>query len=439
LHPIVPYYSDFSFEHEFLLELLGESYLGRLKEFQSGAEGIDWQHLFAITPPDLYACVGYKLAEAGLESQCPAHLLKRAHNARLATVAEWLRLRFELRRLAAEFAQHNVDFVVLKGAALAFLAYPDSSLRSVSDIDILVRSGSLSQALGGIRAAGFRCPDRFALAHPKSLMEFALPGEEISLPLEKPGTRALIEIHTQLESGEPWFPVPIARIWESIRKADLAGLKVWVLDEHEFLFHLVLHLARGHKFALGLRPLLDVHLWVKVQEKRLDWEWIASECVRRGYGQWAHLTLKIVRDAFGTQVPASFFEHVPSPPALDHLLQLAYEQIWADRQLDTIIPPRLAITLSQPSAGAAISSLFKRLWPNRQGSHATVPPLEKLEGKGLAAVFRGAVNDFRVKLPQYARAWRNGRLSWSNLQKASRLERGRRELEKLLANLFTAN
>jgi hypothetical protein len=439
LHPIAPYYTDFSLEHEFLLELLGESYLGRLRESQTAAAGIDWKHLFAITPTDLYACLGYKLAEGGLEGQCPAHLLKAAHNARLATAAQWLRLRFELHRLAAEFAQHDVDFVVLKGAALAFLAYPDSSLRSVSDIDILVRSGSLSQALEAIRAAGFRCPDRFALAQPMSLMEFALPGEEISLPLQKPGTRALIEIHTQLESGEPWFPVPIGRIWESIRKADLAGLKVWVLDGHEFLFHLVLHLARGHKFALGLRPLLDVHLWVKVQEKSLDWEWIASECVRRGYGQWAHLTLRIVRDTFGTQVPASFFEHVPSPPALDHLLQLAYEQIWSDRQLDTIIPPRLAITLSQPSVGAAISSLFKRLWPNRQQSHATVPPLDKMEGTGLAAVFRGVVNDFKVKLPPYARAWRNGRLSWSNLQKASHLERGRRKLEKLLANPFTAN
>jgi hypothetical protein len=357
----------------------------------------------------------------------------------MATVAEWLRLRFELRRLVAEFAERNVDFVVLKGAALAFLAYPEPSLRSVSDIDILVRSESLSQALEVIRAAGFRCPERFALAQPMSLMESALPGEEIALPLEKPGTRALIEIHTQLESGEPWFPVPICRIWDSVRKADLQGLKVRVLDEREFLFHLVLHLARGHKFALGLRPLLDVHLWVKVQEKSLDWEWIAAECVRRGYGQWAHLTLRILRDAFGTQVPASFFEHVPSPPALDQLLQLAYEQIWTDRQLDAIVPSRLAITLSQPSVGAAISSLFRRLWPNRQENHATVPPLDKLEGTGLAAALRGVVNDFRVKLPQYARAWRSGRLRWSNLQKASRLERGRRELEKLLANPFTAN
>lgn len=438
MHPAACYCTGFSFEHEFLLELLGESDLGRLREFQSAAARIDWKHLFTITPPDLYACLGYRLAEAGLECQCPAALLREARNARLATAAQWLRLRFELRRLAAEFAQRNVDFLVLKGAALAFLAYPDSSLRSVSDIDLLVRSESLSQALEGMRAAGFRCPERFVHAHPMSLMEFALAGEEISLPLEKPGTRALVEIHTQLESAEPWFPVPIGRIWESIRKTDLEGLKVCVLDKHEFLFHLVLHLARGNKFALGLRPLLDVHLWLQAQAKSLDWEWIASECVRRGYGPWAHLTLRIVRDAFGTRVPASFFDYVASPPALDHLLHLAYEQIWTDRKLDTIVPPRLAITLSQPSVGAAISSLFRRLWLNRQETHPTVPPLDKSEGTGLAAAFRGVVNDFRMKLPQYARAWRNGRLRWSNLQKASRLERGRRELEKLLASPFTA-
>jgi hypothetical protein len=59
-------------------------------------------------------------------------LFDRTINARRATAAQWLRLRLELRNLAVLFADKGADFVLLKGAVLAFLAYPDCSLRPVS-------------------------------------------------------------------------------------------------------------------------------------------------------------------------------------------------------------------------------------------------------------------------------------------------------------------
>jgi hypothetical protein len=429
---VATYYEDFSSEHEFLLELFGKSYREQSEELHRKAAQIDWRHLFAITPPDLYGYLGYKLTEVGLQNECPRLLLEETLNARRATAALWLRFRFELRRLAAEFARHDTEFLLLKGAVLAFLAYPDPSLRSVSDIDILVQSGSLSPVLEWIYAAGFQCPERYEYAHPVSLAEFAVPGAEISLPLEKSGTRALIEVHTQLESTEPWFPVPIAQVWQCAEEADLDGLRARIPDKHEFLFHLILHLARGHLFSLGLRPLLDVHLWVKLQWERLDWERIASESVRRGYGDWAHLTLKLVRDMFGTQVPTFFFERVPPPSASDRLQRLAFAQIWADRRPDSLVPPLLAMTLSQPSVLEAISSLFRRVRPSRQGSGTTVPQLGTLESAGLGTGFRRTLNDLKVKAPQYVRAWRNGGLRWSSLMKAARLARGRIEIREIM-------
>jgi hypothetical protein len=432
LHRIAAHCQGFSIEHEFLLELCGGAYPGRSEELGRKAEQIDWNHLFAISPPDLYGYLGYKLREAGLDRHCPALLVKDARNACLATAAQWLRLRFELRRLATELAQHHVDFLLLKGAVLAFLAFPDSSLRSVSDIDVLVHAEALDQALECVYAAGFQCPERYA--HRAHLMESALPGEEISLPLEKPGTRALMEVHTQMESAEPWFRVPIGQVWQGAQEANLDGLRVKIPDQHEFLFHLILHLARGHLFSLGLRPLLDIHLWVEFQGERMDWKWIASECVRRGYGDWAHLTLRIVCDSFRTQVPAHFFDEVPAPAAIDRLQRLAYEQIWADRRLDSLVPPRLVMTLAHRSKMGAISDLFRRLLPKRQERGMMVPRLNTAANDGVAAGFRRVVDELRLKVPQYVGAWRNGRLRWSSLQGAARLAKGRIEINEILVD-----
>jgi hypothetical protein len=424
-------------EHRFLLNVLGSSDQVCRPELQATAQRIDWRVLFAIAAPDLYGYLGYRLAELDLQSYCPSLLFEETLNARRATTAQWLRYQFELRSLASEFARHKIDFLLLKGVVLAFLAYPDFSTRCVTDLDILVRMESLDHALRCVYASGFQCPERYV--NPVNLTEFALPGEQISLPLEKPGTRALIEIHTQMESVEPWFRVPIRQVWESSDEVNLNGLIARTPDRHEFLFHLILHLARGHLFSLGLRPLLDVHLWIQVQSGQLDWHWIASECLRRGYTQWGHLTLKLVRDLFGTSVPASFFKSVPPPPGLDDLEHLALQQIWANRRLDSLVPPRLAITLSQPSLWGAITTLFMRLKPPaRQASNATIPPLERSENRGLLAGLHALKHDLSLKMPLYIRAWHNGSLRWSNLMEAARLARGRVEIKRTMENVRPA-
>jgi hypothetical protein len=432
LRPLSRFYQGYSREHEFLLQLLGRQRPEHSLTLRTAAPQVDWQQLFAITPPDLSAYVAYKISENALISQCPAQLLEDAGDARRASAARWLRLRFELRNLVREFTRHKLDFVILKGGVLAFIAYPDCSLRPVSDVDLLVRPESLGKTLKLIGDAGFQCPKRFEFAHPRILKDPVIPGEEISIPLEKPGTQALIEVHTQLESAEPWFPVPMEKVWEHIEKTDWNDVCIPILDVHEFLFHLVLHLSRGHFFCLGLRPLLDVHLWVELQEKRLDWNWIARECVRRGYSDWMYLTLKMVNDSFATPIPPEFFDQIAVPPKLEQLQTLAYEQIWADHRSHSLVPPRLAITLSQPSVGRAISSLFRRIDPGGLSDCPTIPVLKAPESARWLQSLRRILRDLKVRAPIYLQALQNGSLAWSSLERAACLIRGQQEIRSIL-------
>lgn len=437
-HPVARYCRDFSPAHEFLLQLLGRRDSAQDALLRRHASQIDWLRLFTITPPDLYPCLGYRLAELGLDGQCPALLWEQTLNSRRLATTQWLRFRFELHQLVEAFTKYNVDFLLLKGAVLAFVAYPDCSLRPMSDIDLLVRPERLEQALDLIYTVGYRCPERSKFAHPVPIAQYtaarSLPSQrEISLPLQKPGTRSLIEVHTQLETAAPFFPVSTCRMWEGAEETDVDGLRVRSLEKHEFLFHLVLHLARSHLFSHGLRPLLDVHLWVELHRDRLDWEWFASETVRRGYGDWVHLALKIVRDTFKTPIPISFFDRVPPPSEFERLQHLACEQIWSDRRANHRSPGLLVFALSQPSAKKAVLLLLRRVRPNWVNV-STVPAVETLQGGGLVLSLRRVVTDVRVKMPQYLRAWRDGSLGWSSLQRETRLEKGRAEILHILIN-----
>jgi len=164
----------------------------------------------------------------------------------------------------------------------------------------------------------------------------------------------------------------------------------------------------------------------------LDWEWLASETVRRGYGDWVHLALKIVSDTLKTPIPDSFFIRVPSPPQFERLHHLACEQIWAERKYRVDF---LVSVLAQPGPKTAASLLFRRFRPDWRGVDSpTVPPVETLNRGGLLLSFRRAVTDLRVKTPRYWRAWCNGILGLSSLQRARRLEKGRMEIQQILVN-----
>lgn len=429
---------DFRLERKFLLELLSRSDASGDAQLRNEASQIDWAHLFSIGSPNLHAFLGYKLAQLGLNEQCPASLREQAVNCRRSIAAQWLRFGFDLRQLTEALTRHDVDFLLVKGAVLAFNVYPHYSLRSMADIDIIVHPESLDKALELTHKAGFRCPDRFRFVQPHALTlnpKFFVSDREVSLPLQKPGTRSLIELHTELETTEPWFRVSPRAIWDSTEETVVDKLRVRTLEKHEFLLHLLLHSARTHVFEHGLRPLLDVHLLVKLHEERWDWERLAFQVIKRGCADWVYLALKLVTDAFQTPIPGRFFEIVPQPRQLARLQHLAYQQIWAERRVHYQTPAFLGSLLAQTGPIEAARVLLRRVRLNSEKLNTqTIPPLETLQRGGFILSLRRAVADARSKIPKYYRAYRNGKLSWSNLQRARRLAEGRIEILRTLVN-----
>jgi hypothetical protein len=140
----------------------------------------------------------------------------------------------------------------------------------------------------------------------------------------------------------------------------------------------------------------------------------------------------MVKDSFQTPIPREFFDQVAAPPKLERLQNLAHEQVWADQYSYSMVPPRLAITLSQPSVGRAISSLFRRLAPDGSFDTPTIPALKISKNRRWRQSFRRILLDLRMKAPRYLRAWRNGALAWSSLDRAARLLRGQAEIRNIL-------
>lgn len=155
--------------------------------------------------------------------------------------------------------------VLLNGTALAEPG-PSSSL--MGKIDLLVRHEQLGPAQRTLEALGYE---------PCSEPDCPLTGQDIAGgELQMRGTRAgggLVVLHWRVYPGD-WARLASSlneeAAWQRLRPLSVGGLEVRQLHPTDALVRLCLQAAVNGWFAAnGLRPLVDVHRLVQVEN--VDW------------------------------------------------------------------------------------------------------------------------------------------------------------------------
>jgi hypothetical protein len=157
-----------------------------------------------------------------------------ATHLRAAWMTEELRLQ-RYREICASAFQTltgaGIPFIVLKGAALAAVAYPDPLLRHADDIDVLLHEHDLDAAASLFTARGWRLRDCPALPSPLHLPPFV---HASGVPLE---------LHRRLLI--PYYRLPYDALWARSVRAEVAGATVQVLSPADNLIHVVAHAMMG--------------------------------------------------------------------------------------------------------------------------------------------------------------------------------------------------
>ena len=185
--------------------------------------------------PDGFAATALALAERHrvvplLAVGAPSDLRNNLRRRTLALAQQAVRLEHELASIATRWSSAGIDFLVLKGPALARQAYAKPEWRSYDDLDLWVETIDLPAAIGVLENAGYRrtsvlkastcaCAARagieVSLRHPESgrLIELAhgwralapsrfaaraMKDSSVSLTIEGVPIRALSPIHSLL-------------------------------------------------------------------------------------------------------------------------------------------------------------------------------------------------------------------------------------------------
>ena len=216
---------------------------------------------------------------------------------RRATALVNLRNISQFGRIAQALREQNIPVMALKGLHLAELVYRDISLRSMSDLDILVPRDKLARAVTTVYELGYgfdpECPgaDDTVL---ETKYDVELPHRHMDI---------LLEVHWSLSELPRRYLGALDAIWRSAIPARLGDRDALVMSAEFLLLHVCAHLACHHSFRFSLRALCDIAEIVRTHP-RLDWGVVIDHGLRYGWTRGVAAALRLASDHLGAAVPA---------------------------------------------------------------------------------------------------------------------------------------
>jgi hypothetical protein len=210
-------------------------------------------------------------------------------------------MRDELVRVLRALGRVRVPTVPLKGLALAESLYGDMSLRTCSDLDVLVPRGTVGQVFEVLRAECYDQADRCRVEQSdveflvRSSMEYGFTPPASAFPY-------LLEIHWDIAWRWRGDAAMIDDLWAEARGESFWGVEAWALSPEWELLYLAVHAAR-HRWR-GLKWLVDIH--EVCTRAKFDWDTVTDKAHRFGLDGVLGISLSACRVLFGTSLPAAY-------------------------------------------------------------------------------------------------------------------------------------
>lgn len=225
----------------------------------------------------------------------------------------------------------EIPVVLLKGAALAYSAYPHPALRTMSDVDVWLHPQQIRQAMAHIQQIGFRHYDKDGRETPPRLS----PSGKVKFNLPN-WTNGGIELHSNPFAGvwlESLAAIDWAAVWQRRQPLMAAGAPAWQLSPEDTLLQVGLHLIIGNQLGQAvLRGLIDITLAARTRP--VDCVLLARRAHTWGVSSAVWLSLDLAQHIFGLpEVETALRILCPAAPRRAWLRRLADPERLAQGQV----------------------------------------------------------------------------------------------------------
>ena len=194
----------------------------------------------------------------------PEGKLAELHDLQKDAMILALALESRLVELSATLRSDGIDFIVLKGPAIAHSYYPNPAWRPFSDLDLLVRRSHWDRATALLESGGFRRE----LPEPRPNFDIRF-GKAVAWRREQ----VVIDLHSTLAAGPFGLWMDPEDLWRHGDSLVLGGTTLRRLDATGQLLHACVHASLGWRppLLLPLRDVLQIANAGSVNWERLAW------------------------------------------------------------------------------------------------------------------------------------------------------------------------
>jgi hypothetical protein len=230
-----------------------------------------------------------------------------------ANAARNLRLRDELRDIAAVVHADHQQLLVLKGMHLAWAVYDDPGARQIADIDLLVPRDNLARVAHLFARCGYTAQTPYTLDPALFQQQLHLP------PLVQQG-RAAIEVHWNITPPRQIYSIDPGGLWQRAVPVSLGDTRILGLCPEDLVLYVCFHAAYQHEFEFGLRPFCDIAKIIQRYQPQLVWPDVVMRAQAWRWTRGVFLALKLARDLLGAAVPTTALQELRPASLPDDVL-----------------------------------------------------------------------------------------------------------------------
>ena len=251
-------------------------------------------------------------------------------------------------KVLARLASSGVDYLVVKGPALAHTAYPDPDVRAFNDLDLVVRERDWSAMHRLLVGMGFR-PEKDLPHPPPRLTPQAVPYE---LKYWQREMELLVEVHYDDILNAGLAARDVEGFWQRAIWAEVEGTTVKALSLEDQLIHLCSH-AHYHGYT-RLNWFSDIAFIVRDHGAQLDWAQLIA-------------TVQVEEAQVGVYYTLCFLEQLLGVGAPEDVLAALRPDRFRRRFHERYLPQEKVLSLQpmwRPDFSFYFTPFLKRLLPD---------------------------------------------------------------------------
>ncbi len=223
----------------------------------------------------------------------PAEVMQQLRKIYLLAAESSIKRHHEFSKWLRLIQNEGIQVVVLKGAALAELVYPNIALRPMFDVDLLIRIDDLWRIDEILSQAGFES-DKVNLLS-KRHIHWVRHVVYMSKAIQ-------MEFHPKI------YELPNLRPWANVAHAKIASVDTLVLGPDDLLLHACIHLL-DHMYMRDISAgyliwWYDIAAILKFYQEKLNWDYVMGVVREHEIEAAIHSVLRATSEWAGSHVPA---------------------------------------------------------------------------------------------------------------------------------------